>query len=576
MATAWLGPTSNDNTLAYGPLTLIAPLLQRLDLAAIINRHLPPDPQLAYCHGRVLSLLLAARLCQPTALINIPTWVQNTGADLLWDIPADSLNDDRLGRALDAFFTQRHSIQAAVAAQALQLAELSGQRLHFDPTHLIFYGAYQTSQPRPDTTPWPPQHSADVGPAHITHGYAAEEKLIHVGITAAVDDLGAVPLLGQCLDGNRTNHTAIAQQVDWLLDQGLLSAGSLMVSDRGTFSAEHVARLHRHGCHVLCSAPWADYRAVYDEHVAHLQWRRASFLSREQQRRRDTGSALPQEHYDLAVLRHTLTDPQTSQPIPCRLIFVSSSADAAICRRTREQDIRRLQAGLQQIAATVARGHARTTPASITRRVAALFGRRAAAQFFRWELLPLSADEQAALPPPGPGCRRPTYRFTFAFDAAAAAAAEAYDGLSVLVTTAPRTQSADALFTQFKQQNYVELSHHQWKTPLAVRPVFLKSPRRVEALVCLMQVALTAYHLLERFYRRRVPTGAPMAERRLSSESLLREFRGYGLIARWTRLGRVVQATRLSARQQQILRQLQFPTPAQLLAQILPPLPRAG
>jgi hypothetical protein len=29
------------------------------------------------------------------------------------------------------------------------------------------------------------------------------------------------------------------------------------------------------------------------------------------------------------------------------------------------------------------------------------------------------------------------------------------------------------------------LGHHQWKTPLAVRPVFLKSPRRVEALVYL-------------------------------------------------------------------------------------------
>ena len=50
--------------------------------------------------------------------MSLDTWVQNTGADLLWDIPADSLNDDRLGRALDAFFTQRHSIQAAVAAQA--------------------------------------------------------------------------------------------------------------------------------------------------------------------------------------------------------------------------------------------------------------------------------------------------------------------------------------------------------------------------------------------------------------------------------------------------------------------------
>src|SRR5271169_6795305 len=143
MADAWHGPTLSDGTLTLGPLALIAPLLQRLDVAAIIDRHLPPDPQLQFSHGRVLSLLLAARLCQPTALVNIPTWAEASAADLLWDIPADSLNDDRLGRALDAFFRQRHSILTAVAAQALRLAEISPQRLHFDPTHLIFYGAYE-------------------------------------------------------------------------------------------------------------------------------------------------------------------------------------------------------------------------------------------------------------------------------------------------------------------------------------------------------------------------------------------------------------------------------------------------
>ena len=62
MADAWYGPTVNDRTLTFGPLALIAPLLVRLDIAPIIDRHLPPDPQLAFSHGRVLSLLLAARL----------------------------------------------------------------------------------------------------------------------------------------------------------------------------------------------------------------------------------------------------------------------------------------------------------------------------------------------------------------------------------------------------------------------------------------------------------------------------------------------------------------------------------
>src|SRR5436305_11225234 len=195
MAAAWHGPTLTDETLSFGPLALIAPLHQRLDIAPLIDRHLPPDPRLAFSHGRILRLLLAARLCQPTALINVPTWAANTGADLLWDIPAASLNDDRLGRALDAFFSQRHSILTAVAAQAVHLAELSLDRLHFDPTHLTFHGAYDCSQPRPAATPWPPPAGGDMPPAHITHGYGDDAKLIQVGLTSVVDELGAVPLL---------------------------------------------------------------------------------------------------------------------------------------------------------------------------------------------------------------------------------------------------------------------------------------------------------------------------------------------------------------------------------------------
>ncbi len=233
----------------------------------------------------------------------------------------------------------------------------------------------------------------------------------------------------------------------------------------------------------------------------------------------------------------------------------------------------RLREGLEAIAATVARGHPQSTQATIARRVARLFGNRAAAHFFRWEMIPLTAAEQAALPPPSRGCRRPSYRFHYEFDGAAAALAAGYDGLSALLTTAPREQSGDTLFTQYKQQNYVELGHHQWKTPLAVRPVFLKSVRRVEALVCLMQVALTAYQLLERFYRQRVPAEAESSEIHRTTESLLRLFRGYGLIERRTRLGRVVHATRLTPEQARVLRQLDFPTPAQQLAQVLAPLP---
>lgn len=568
----WHGSPRADEVVNLGPLALLAPLLERLDIAALIDRHLPPDPQLEFSHGHVLRLLLAARLSSPTALVNVATWAEKTGADILWNLPADKLNDDRLGRALDAFFDQRHSIQACVAEQALRLAELTPQRLHFDPTHVSFCGAYDTSQPRPPDLPLPPATpSGDFPPAHLTYGHGADDvKLVQVGVTAAIDDYGALPVFAQVLDGNHNGHTLIDQQFQLLQHYLPPPPDLLLVSDRGTFSAAHVARLHRHGYDVLCSVPWHDYRPLFDQHRDRLHWLPASYLSLEQQRRRHTNSALPQEHYELAVLRHQLTDPETHEGIPVRVLFVFSTADQKVCRQTRAKSIAALQAGLTTIAASVQRGHARTTPEAIARRVTKLLGNKSARHYFRWELLPLTPAEQAALPPPASGCRRATHRFVFHYDAAAADADAAYDGYSALVTTAPLTRSADSLFTHFKQQNYLELLHHQWKTPLAVRPVFLKSPRRVEALVCLLQLALTAYQLLERLYRRRVADDAPATEQRMTSESLLRQFRVYGLLCQQQPIGRIVYATRLTSRQRQILQQLGFPTPAELLSQKLP------
>jgi transposase len=573
----WHGAARTEEVVNAGPLALLVPLLERLQIAEIIDRHLPPDPQLEYSHGQVLSLLLAARLARPTALVNVAEWADQTGADILWDIPADKLNDDRLGRALDALFTQRHSILASVAEQTLRVAHLPRERVHFDTTHLLFYGAYETSQARPNDLPLPPvTPSADFPPAHITYGHGAKDaKLVQAGVCAVVDDQGAVPLLGPVLGGNANGHRAIEEAFELLRTQLPPPPELLLVSDRGTFSAAHVARLHRHGYAVLCSVPWKDYRALFDQHRPQLHWQRASFLSVEQQRRRDTNSSLPREHYELAVVRHEVLDPDTKEAIPCRVLFVFSTADQKVCRQTRDKAVAQIRAGLEQVAATVQRGHPATTRSSIERRIAKLLGRKAAGRYFRWEWVPLTAEEQAALPAPARGCRRATHRFVFHYDAGAAEADARYDGYSALVTTAPLTRSADQLFSYFKQQNYVELLHHQWKTPLAVRPVFLKSPQRVEALVCLLQIALTAYQLLERLYRQQVASDAPRREQRQTSESLLRQFRGYGLLVCPTRVGRVVSATRLTTTQRNILYRLGFATPAQILARKLRPPPAA-
>jgi transposase len=311
---------------------------------------------------------------------------------------------------------------------------------------------------------------------------------------------------------------------------------------------------------------------LFDEHYEKLVWKQATYLSLEQQRRRREGN-LPQEHYELAVLRHQLTDRDSERTIRCRVIFVFSTADQKVAAKSREKSVNKLRDGLAKLQRSVAEGRRNTDPTSIARRVSKLFGKRQAASYFAYKMIPLNKKERDRLPPPQRGCKRPQHRFEFTYDEQAAEHDAEYDGYSVLVTTAPRTQSADLLFRKYKEQSYSELANHELKTPLAVHPIFLKSPRRVEALVFLMMLALTLYFLIQRIYRQSVPEDAPPKERRITTQTILRAFNTYTLIIQRTRLGREVQPTRLTTRQRQILQQLGFNTPAQILSRRLPRAP---
>ena len=396
-------------------------------------------------------------------------------------------------------------------------------------------------------------------------------QMIHAGLCTVVDEFGPWPIFGHTVAGNQNGHTAVAEQLA-LLKKHLHPPELTMISDRGTFSAGHLLRLSDAGYHAIAAAPWGDFRALFDEQWNNLLWKKATDLSLEQQRRRTQGN-LPQEHYELAVHRHQLIDRESGRLINCRVIFVFSTADQKVAAKNREKSVAKIREGLTKLVRSVADGRRNTDPTSVARRVSKLFGKRQAAEYFTYEMIPLTKKERQCLPLPGRGCKRPTHRFEFTYDEQAAELDAECDGYSVLVTTAPRTQSADLIFSKYKQQSHSELANHEFKTPLAVHPVFLKSPYRVEALVFLLMVTLTLYFLLQRIYRQNVPDGAPIKEQRTTTQTILRAFNRYTLIIHRTRLGREVQPTRLTTRQRQILQQLGFGTPAQILSRRLPRAP---
>jgi transposase len=557
----------------FASLGILVPLLEKLNIANIIDRHLPTDPQAEYSHGTVLNVLLAARLNHPTALVNVAHWAAEHGVEYLCNIPADKLNDDRLARSLDALFEQRHAVLAEVTCEVLRLTNLTLERCHFDPTHLILYGAYDDSTPRPQGSIDGLLAQLRNSPAHITRGYLSKYKMLQLGLTSVVDDLGAVPVACHLYDGNRNGHTGIKEQYHLLQHFLHLPDNLLLVSDRGTCSAEHLATLRSCGHHGLCAGQWQDYRPLYEQQAAALHWQPASYRSREQQRRRACNSSLPLEEHRLAVVKHQLVDPTTKTPFDCRVLFVHSSAAARESKLRRDKNITKIHAGLQTIARKLEKAHTSTTPESVARQISKLLGKKNAAHFFRWELVPLTAAEQAALPNPAKGHRTQTHRLDYSFDQAAVEADAKHDGIFALVTTAPLTWSGDALLTEYKRQTYVERENHELKTPLAVTPIFLKTPSRVEALVSLLYLALQAYMTLERLYRQTVPANAKLCERRMTAERILKKFTTCSLIVEEQAYGDLVQVARLTRVQRTILTQLSLATPTQILRKNLPPPP---
>jgi transposase len=581
MAATWYGNQSNAEACGVGSLALIVPLIERMNIVEIINQHVPADPQAEFDYGTTLSLLMAARLYSPMALSNVAEWAKESGAEFFWGMPWEKINDDRLGRALDAFFMHRHSILAHLALHVSREFKVPLKELHYDPTHLLFEGAYEDAKPREEVIDRSGEKERvrsddQLSPAHITKGRATDDApkgsvMTHVGLCTHVDEFGPLPLFGHTVDGNQNGRKAVDEQLA-LIRKHLKPNKLTMISDRGTFSVGHLLRLRAEGgYHAICSAPWGDFRKLFDKRRKKLKWKKASYLSIEQKRRRDTGSSLPLEHYELAVVRHTLEDDQTKKQIACRVIFVFSTADQKVVRKQRQKHIDQIREGLEKTQNNVRRGGPYSDEESVARRVARLFGNKDAAKYFSWKMVKLTKREQAKLPKPERGCRRPTHRFEFTFDKKGLRTDEQYDGYSALVTTVPPSQgSADLLFTKFKQQTYSEQINRGFKGPLAVRPVFLHSPQRVEALVFLLIAVLMLYYLLQRLYRQAVPDDATVKEQRTTTRTILQAFSNYTLLIYHHRLGREVRPTRLSKRQREILQLLGFSTPAQILSGRLP------
>ena len=551
-----------------GPLVLVNPLLERMQIRRIVNLHCPPDPRREVPIGDVIHLLVANRISSPQPLLHVSEWAEYRGTEFLLGTPAHLLNDDRLARALDAVFSKRWNILAEVALHVAKEFRVSLAKVHYDPTSFHFTGEYDKQSPDPSLAPTLAPFKIEVG-RHALPGQHRKEA--QVGVNLANDGKGPVPFFYHSADGSANGHTAVAKNLQHLL-KFVRPKDLLIVTDRGCFNAEHAVRMVRtHHFNFISSLTWTDDLAhLYDQKKPKMV--EASFLSLKEQRKRNQGvSEDLWERYFIAEVPYKITHEQTvedqsgnkttkKESIRARLIFVHSTADEKVCAKTRVKNTAKITQGMSQIQRSVENGYLKEIPA-VHKRVLTLYGKKQAQHYFSYQVEKLTKKEIKSLPPRRRGQRIPALKFSYQYDPMLAETDAKYDGLYAVGTSLrKKTHSTDEVFTTFKEQHHIETAHHQWKAPLRLRPLFLKTVTRIESLVFVQFLALMAFYLLQRGYR--LAKGRAC---RTTGETLIKRFALSTIAVRYDDDSVTVMPLPLGGHQNEILEKLKFPNLKQQL-----------
>src|SRR6266700_2128877 len=121
-------------TKRLGALPVVAEFLHRLRVAESVDGLCPVRDLALATHGEVIEALVANRLTSPRPLVRVQDWARTWAVKEALDLDPDLLNDDRLGRALDAIAPHlAKKIERAVQASPRHFREHgSGRRSAVD------------------------------------------------------------------------------------------------------------------------------------------------------------------------------------------------------------------------------------------------------------------------------------------------------------------------------------------------------------------------------------------------------------------------------------------------------------
>lgn len=507
-----------------GALLLAHHYLKSLGVSAIIDRLIPQRGRADLTTGEVVEALVSNRLCAPSPLYDVAGWGTSAALQELFGVPGMLLNDDRLGRALEAFAPQAEAIRGAVALAAIQTAGVEAGRLHLDLTTLRVSGAFE-------------------GSSLVGKGWGADRKIARqVRMLQATNPEG-VSLYVRPHAGDSAELTCIGAALESLV--ATLGRGLLICADSALGHVKNLCDAHRAGLRFIVPLRASTgFAQRYQDDVGPQALHRLRYVSR-----RERGlPARRRTRYRGALRALDVIDPKTQDPRQFRVAYVWSSEEARSVSEGRERALAKAEKALTKLQRLVGGRYCRTRR-QLEAKLATL-------------LESASPVRQLLVITSGMGGGKPTLEWRR--DRAAIERAAATDGLYALATNLPGRITATSVLRLYKGQTLVEQRHRDAKATLRVRPIFLHNDDRIGALVSIVGLALLVFGLIESDLRKALgPNEAIQGllpedrAARPTGRNILAAFQGLGL----TYITDGLVLDRLTSTQRQILSRLQVKIP---------------
>lgn len=497
-----------------GPLLVVGHYLQRLGIGQIVDRHLPVRGRAFLTHGEVVEALIANRLCAPAPLYDVAGWASQAAVHELLAVPAGLLNDDRLGRALEALHPVAEAVRGEALLAAIERFEVDARRLHLDLTTVRMQGAYEAS-------------------AIVQKGWGSNRRVARQVQALQATTPSGVSLYLRPDPGSSAEVTLIGQALEHLRE--MLPDGLLVVADSALGHLGNLCQLDRDGVGFIVPLR-ADtgFRERFLKEVGHDALRPVRYVAQREARR----AAKKRTRYLGAVRPFPVVCPKTKEPHELRVAYIHSSEEEESVRAARERALTTAEEELARLSRGLGGRHYDTL------------------EKVRARLAVIVRPAVAGLLVVDAGTRDGRLTLDYRRDEEAIADASRADGIYALCTNLPGRLSAERVLRLYKDQQIVERRHRDLKQTLRVRPVFLHNDDRIEALVGVIGLALLLFGLIEADLRRHLGPGIklpgllPEGRSALpTGRSILAAFQGLGLT--YTPSG--IALDRLTHTQRQIL-----------------------